>query len=101
MSAERNRARARAVLDNHDLYDLLEEWDTGVLNCDKERNTTDFKVGREGVNVGVDCHPDSDDVVYLERDLDRALVDLMHSAQDYVSLEFDNHRHELWIRNTT
>lgn len=101
MSTERNRIRARGVLDNNDLYELLDEWDTSLLSCDKERNTTDFKVGRVGVNVSVDCHPDSDDVVYLERDLDNALVSLMHGAQDYVCLEFDDNRYELWIRGTT
>lgn len=101
MSAAENRYRVHNILSNNDLYQLIEDWDTEVTDCDVERNVTDFRVGREGVNVTVDEHPDSEDVEYLYPHEDSKLIDLVHSTREYICLVFDNHLHQIWVRGRT
>lgn len=93
----RNYNKADAVISNCDLANVLDDWEADIGNCDQERELTDFRAGREGFNISVDCHPDDDDTVYIDGST-RELHDLLHSAQDYVILVYDNGLHQIWIR---
>lgn len=97
MSTNMNIVKARVIFENNDLYELVDDWDADLGECEKERDVTDFTIRRSGVNVSVDCHPDDDETVYIDSS-SRELQDLIHGANEYVILVHDNGLHEIWIR---